>query len=408
MPSFQEVLKAAEIAFKKLFEKGKYNPKDLLKTKEWKGLINATAKSIGTAIPHDVPTELKSYLDKDVFIFSALKTHTQLTQARSFLKDDKGEMVPYHLFEQKILKLNQTYNKNYLEAEYLFAQQSSQSAANWANLQEDTSRYYLQYRTAGDDRVRDSHDKLRNTTLPKDDAFWDSYYPPMGWRCRCTAVEVLAKDYDKSDPEKASKLADIATTQIGKNGENKLEMFRYNPGKEKVVFPPKNAYTKIVGAEVVKKEVEQREKERKEIWETIETKKGKLRVSSFHGKNEKKENIEIGSYFSNKYGHIIDLIGRSDTEKKADSYNHTLGHTQEYKRNNKATKSAIDNEIRSAAKQSNHIVLDIQSEISDGDLRNSIQDRIKRCKKLIDINIIRNGNDTTYLAKDIIKDTWEL
>ncbi len=47
------------------------------------------------------------------------------------------------------------------------------------------------------------------------------------------------------------KKARAATTQIGRNGKNKLEMFRFNPGLSKKVFPPKNSYTKVVGADKV-------------------------------------------------------------------------------------------------------------------------------------------------------------
>lgn len=184
---------------------------------------------------------MKSYLEKDAFIFSGLKTHAQLAEARSLLKDAEGNIKPYHLFEQDILKLNEKYNLNYLEAEWQFAQSSSQSAANWANLN-DSDRYNLQYRTAGDERVRDSHTAINGTTLPKSSSFWISYYPPNGWRCRCIAVLVLASKYPASDVDKATKAAEKATTQIGKDGKNKLEMFRFNPGIEKRIFPKGNSY----------------------------------------------------------------------------------------------------------------------------------------------------------------------
>ncbi|MCH4828231.1 phage minor head protein [Flavobacterium columnare] len=97
-------------------------------------------------------------------------------------------MRPYADFEQKILQLNEAYNKNYLEAEYLFATQSAQSAASWAGYSDDTERYYLEYRTAGDDRVRDSH-AAYGIVLPKDDPFWqnttrlmDGVAAVMWWR----------------------------------------------------------------------------------------------------------------------------------------------------------------------------------------------------------------------------------
>ena len=243
-----DVTKVAKKAFDYLHKKGTYKPEDLTKYKAYRDLITATAEVFNTAIPHEVPDEMRTYLEKDVFIFSGLKTHTQLTEARSKLKDEQGNIRPYYQFEQEILKLNNTYNRNYLEAEYQFAVQSAQSAANWANLQTDTSRYWLEYRTAGDERVRQSHAALAGICLPKDDAFWTEYYPPNGWRCRCTAVEVLARENTKSNPETAKKAGEAATTQIGKSGKNKLEMFRFNPGQEKKVFPPTNTYTQVVGA----------------------------------------------------------------------------------------------------------------------------------------------------------------
>ena len=241
-PFFKTLLNIAEKTFKKLFSRGSYQPEDLLQVEEYKQLVEATAELFSNTIPHQVPQEMKAYLEKDAFVFSGLKTHAQLAEARSFLKDEKGNITPYHLFEQKVLKLNEKYNRHYLEAEYQFAVHSSQSAANWANLQEDTERYSLEYRTAGDERVRDSHAILNGICLPKTNAFWTEYYPPNGWRCRCIAVEVLAREKNLSDSKKAIEAGQKATTHIGMNGKNKLAMFRFNPGTEQKIFPPKNSY----------------------------------------------------------------------------------------------------------------------------------------------------------------------
>lgn len=244
---FKSVLKVAERAFKKLFNRGTYAPEDLSEIKEYKILANATAKVLRKGIPYEVPQEMKDYLEKDVFIFSALKTHAQLTEARSFLKDTEGNIRTYEAFEQDVRKLNENYNRNYLEAEYNFATQSGQSAADWVNFSDDTSRYYLQYRTAGDDRVRDSHRALHNITLPKDDPFWDYYYTPNGWRCRCRIVEVLATDNDKSNSKEAMRKGEKATALVDKNGKAS-DIFKFNPGKENKLMPPDNTYTKVVGA----------------------------------------------------------------------------------------------------------------------------------------------------------------
>lgn len=255
------LLNAGKNAFKKLHKTGKYNPKDLFDTKEYRELIEETHKVFVSSFSTEMSDELKAYLSKDAFIFSGLKTHAQLTEARNLLRTKEGKIKPYHEFEQDILKINPRYNEHYLQAEYEFAVQSSLSADYWSSLSDDSDRYWLQYRTASDDRVRVSHQKLHDITLPKDDAFWDSYMPPNGWRCRCRAVEVRAKKYQKSDSKEAMERGNEATTEIGKIGKNKLEMFRFNPGKELKLFPPKNSYTKVVGASEARKQVEKLHKQ---------------------------------------------------------------------------------------------------------------------------------------------------
>ena len=194
---------------------------------------------------------MREYLEKDIHIFSGLKTHAQLTEARSLLMDN-GKVRSYESFEQKVTKINEAYNRDYLQAEYQFAVSSAESAANWNNLQDDTDRYWLEYRTAGDERVRAEHRALHGICLPKNDPFWQEFYPPNGWRCRCVAVEVLADDYTKADSKKSIKKGETATTTIGKSGKNTAEMFRFNPGIDKQVFPSKNTYSKVVGSDKVK------------------------------------------------------------------------------------------------------------------------------------------------------------
>lgn len=251
---FKSVLNAAEKAFKYLHEKGGYNPKDI-NDDPYKDLTNKTFNVFNAVIQdNEIPPEMLSKLQNDAFIFSGLKTHAQLMEASSMLLDADGKVKGYEAFANDFNKINKDYNQNYLNAEYQFAIHSSQSAANWAALDPD-GRYNLQYRTANDDRVREAHRVLQDITLPKDDIFWFSYYPPNGWRCRCTVVEVLKTKYELSDSKKALEQGEKATSQIGKDGKNKLEIFRFNPGAEQKVFPPKHPYNKVKEANVIKEEL---------------------------------------------------------------------------------------------------------------------------------------------------------
>lgn len=203
----------------------------------------------GAVQDNDIPPAMMQSLKDDVYLFSALKTHAQLFEASRQLLTEDGRIKPFSQFSQDIARIKTDYNRDYLEAEYQFAITSAQMAGKWAA---SSDRYDLQYRTAGDDRVRQSHAQLNNITLPKDDPFWLSYYPPNGWRCRCNALEVLKGKYEVSDSADAISKGETATSQVGKDGKNRLEIFRFNPGAQKVIFPPTHPYNKVQGAAKVK------------------------------------------------------------------------------------------------------------------------------------------------------------
>ncbi len=55
-------------------------------------------------------------------------------------------------------------------------------------------------------------------------------------------MQVLKDKYPASNSDQACASGERATTQIGKNGENKAAIFRFNPGKSMKVMPPKHPY----------------------------------------------------------------------------------------------------------------------------------------------------------------------
>lgn len=205
--------------------------------------FNAINTAIDEGIGYDVPAVLRYALENNAFIFSGFKTYHSMRELGLSLLTDKGDIKPFNKFLDDALAINAVYNKNYLFAEYKHAVAASQMALRWHEFQKDGDRYNLQYRTAADSRVREEHALLHNTTLPVDDPFWDSFFPPNGWGCRCTAVQVRKSKYPLSDRDLAMKRGNNCTDSA------KKKIFRYNPGKSLQLFPPKHPYYKVPNAD---------------------------------------------------------------------------------------------------------------------------------------------------------------
>lgn len=122
-------------------------------------------------------TNLDLVKDLHGAINSAIENGTTLAQ---FRKD----------FDQIVQRHGWTYNGSRgWRTRVIFDNnmRSARMAGRWAQLQANKNRRpYLQYRTAGDARVRLQHRMWDGIVRHIDDPFWDTHYPPNGWGCRCT------------------------------------------------------------------------------------------------------------------------------------------------------------------------------------------------------------------------------
>lgn len=180
---------------------------------------------------------MRRRLKQSDYIFSGIKTFHELNEAFPSLLNPDGSRKPFEQFLNDVRKIDKTYNQHYLRAEYNLAQQSANMAAKWEQFLEDGDRYNLQYRTANDGRVRPEHAALNRVTLPITDSFWLTYYPPNGWNCRCTVVQVRKGKYPETNHDDAMQLGEEAT------GKDKRGIFHFNPGIEQKTFPDYNPYT---------------------------------------------------------------------------------------------------------------------------------------------------------------------
>lgn len=257
--------------------------------------------------------------------------------------------------------------------------------------------------------------KVFNLSIDKD----ESYIVPVGiaHNCRCTVVQVRKQKYPATEHAEAMSRGEEAMN------DERYNIFRFNSGKQGKTMPDYNPYTirRCNDCDVAKGKLKlsfvpennlcasciktrecwaRRQKDDPETFYECETRRGKVRVSSKHGKTEKKENVRVATYLAEKHEHEIDLIANPQNETSADSFNRTLGIEQEYKVNTTPTKSSIDNLIRKGAKQADDIVLFVDSEISLNDLSSALHDRVRRTN-LKTVMIVIDEKDKTYTYDEI-------
>lgn len=200
--------------------------------------IGAHAKVLDSAFERTAMSDrMRQRLQQSDYIFSGIKTFHELNEVFPSLVDESGNRKPFEQFLNDVRKIDETYNKNYLRAEYNFVQSSAEMAGKWEQIEQDGDRYNLQYRTAGDSKVRPEHAALNGVTLPPSDPFWQTYYPPNGWNCRCTVVQVRKTKYPATPHDEAMQRGAQAT------GKDTKGIFQFNAGMEQKTFPDYNPYT---------------------------------------------------------------------------------------------------------------------------------------------------------------------
>ncbi len=213
-----------------------------LDTEVWAGNVRALWKGIQTGLEiktgYQAATsyELAAALRQNLFVFAAFKNHAQVEDLVGLLTDQQGNLRSFQDFRREALAISEEYNRNWLEAEYQTAVASGQSAVQWQDIQANKDALpYIKYVTVGDDRVRPAHQLLDGVTRPVDDPFWDEWFPPNGWNCRCDTQQVAGGE--TSEPT------------VLPNDKSVPPTFRNNPGKSGQVFTLQHPYFTLVKPE---------------------------------------------------------------------------------------------------------------------------------------------------------------
>ena len=95
----------------------------------------------------------------------------------------KREMVDPLTGETKLVQLG---SPRRLRTIYMANIRTARAAGQWERIQRVKSAFpYLEYRTGPAEKHRAAHVEKAGLILPVDSPFWDEWFPPNGWGCKC-------------------------------------------------------------------------------------------------------------------------------------------------------------------------------------------------------------------------------
>lgn len=160
-------------------------------------------------------------------VFDAFKCNREIKEAYKLLTWEDGTAKTWEEFKRDAMRVCEKYNQRWLQTEFNLAHAAAKAARRWQGYERNAGLYpNLRYIAVQDERTRISHAELDGYVIPIGHPFWDKYYPPNGWNCRCsvqpTDDTVRLPPYVPPIPE----------------------MFQTNPGKTAQVFDTSHPYYK--------------------------------------------------------------------------------------------------------------------------------------------------------------------
>ncbi len=135
-------------------------------------------------------------------------------------------------FAKQAPKIQEKYLFNWLETEYTTNQKLSSGARKWAEVAADQKTFpLLEYVAILDENTRDEHAALDGIVKPVNHSFWDTYFPPNGYNCRCSVNKL--RNANETD------LRNMPMREVDKNMN---QIFKHNPGKTGQIFKGSHPY----------------------------------------------------------------------------------------------------------------------------------------------------------------------
>lgn len=168
--------------------------------------------SVKVPVPKSEFDHLSDQARAKAFTVSGLAQLDQVTavqQALAKVMDEGGTLADFKAQIGDIIKTQGWTGKKSHRIDNIFRTnlQSAYMAGRYEQLQKTTRlRPYWKYDAVEDKHTRPSHLALNGKVYPADHSFWDSYFPPNGFRCRCTVQSLSERQLKKEGYEVESEM----------------------------------------------------------------------------------------------------------------------------------------------------------------------------------------------------------
>lgn len=168
----------------------------------WQSKELVTLMDIGIDY-HTLDPKMQTAWEMNIFRFSTTKAAYQSEEVNQLFRRSKN----FAEFERAVRKTYGVKYKPWLLTEYNTAYQTAEAAATYYRIIAQAKTFpYVQYKTIGDERVRDAHRLMHDTVfaiyieidgVQVINPVLKKISPPNGWGCRCYWVPRLAGEVTK-------------------------------------------------------------------------------------------------------------------------------------------------------------------------------------------------------------------
>lgn len=342
---------------------------------------------------YDENAKNKLQLKQNLYRFSGAKTYQEIAKINYFSQQSRS----FADFKKEALKINKEYNVQYLETEYINANRQGAMAEKWHKAVSQKDLYpNLQYKTVKDNRVRLEHAQLHDVIKPIDDAFWDTWMPQNGHRCRCYVVQT-----------------DSPTTAGTPEG-NPTPGFHGNVGKNNMAFNENEHPYFIFPSEDAKKIKASFEdmKISTPDYNIVHTnKKATLEVSTWADPGDIELNHKYAKILVDKLGISVKLRPHSEIEKTKNPEYLINGFVSDLK--SPESNNGIGTQFKKSKEQMGTITnsysivfnLDLIKELDHNVIITQIENKVSanRGKKITSLFFVRNGKAVELTRESILK-----